>query len=300
MNTHNHLNFNTGIIGLFLMISIISTNQLFAQNKVLIIGIDGTRPDVLLKAKTPNLDNLWQNGAYSFSAQTDPLSWSGVCWTGMLTGVWKDKHKVIGNEYKNPNIKEYPHFFRLAKQQKPNLKTYSIVNWSPIHKILQANDATIAKSPSTDAAVTREVTRTLKNTDVDVLFLHLDNVDHAGHKYGYALDNKKYIRAIEKTDKKIGKIIRALKKRKEYEKENWLVLVSTDHGGSGKGHGEAIPEHTTIFYIASGKDVTKGEIKKQVNVIDVAVTALKHLGIEKKEDWNLDGNVSGLEYGIFQ
>ena len=74
-----------------------------------------------------------------------------------------------------------------------------------------------------------------------------------------------------------------------------MILISTDHGGSGKGHGENIPEHTTIFYIASGKDVEKGEIKKQVYVIDVAVTALKHLGIDTKEEWDLDGEVSGLK-----
>ncbi|MFD1614204.1 alkaline phosphatase family protein [Gelatiniphilus marinus] len=72
---------------------VFSFSEIKAQNKVLILGIDGCRPDALLAAKTPHLDNLWKNGAYSFKAKTDDLSWSGVCWTGMLTGVWKDKHK---------------------------------------------------------------------------------------------------------------------------------------------------------------------------------------------------------------
>lgn len=281
-----------------LLISLIvafSIGEIKAQNKVLILGIDGCRPDALLAAKTPSLDNLWQNGAYSFNAKTDDLSWSGVCWTGMLTGVWKDKHKVMGNQYLNPNIKEYPHFFNLAKQQKPELRTYSIANWSPVHKILQDNDATVVKEKLTDGLVTKSVTKTLKREDVDVMFVHLDNVDHAGHEYGYATDNLEYIKSIEKTDKKIGKIVKALKKRKNYANENWLILVSTDHGGSGNNHGEAIPEHTTIFYIASGKDVQQGEIKKQVYVIDVAVTALKHLNIKIEDEWNLDGEVSGLK-----
>ncbi|WP_418603282.1 alkaline phosphatase family protein [Hwangdonia sp.] len=272
-----------------------SFTEIKAQNKVLILGIDGCRPDALLAAKTPYLDNLWKNGAYSFKAKTDDLSWSGVCWTGMLTGVWKDKHKVMGNQYLNPNIAEYPHFFNLAKQQQPDLRTYSIANWSPVHKILQDNDATVVKHKLTDGLVTRSVVKTLKKEDVDVMFVHLDNVDHAGHKYGYAIDNSKYIESIEKTDKKIGRIVKALQKRKNYDNENWLILVSTDHGGSGTNHGKAIPEHTTIFYIASGKDVEKGEIKKQVYVIDVAVTALKHLNIDLMEAWNLDGSVSGLK-----
>lgn len=294
-NRINIFKMKLNVIFLFL-ISILFCGQLKAQNKVLIIGIDGTRPDALLTAKTKNLDDLWRKGAYSFKAKTDELSWSGVCWTGMLTGVWKEKHKVFSNGYKNPNIKEYPHFFRLAKSQYPNLITYSVANWKPVHTILQENDANDAIHRITDAGVTSKVAKILKNKDLDVLFVHLDNVDHAGHKHGYAPDNAKYIKSLETTDKKVGKIIKALKKRKNYENENWLILVSTDHGGSEKGHGKDIPEHTTIFYIASGLDVRKGEIKKQVNVIDVAVTALKHLNVDIKKEWNLDGKVAGLKF----
>lgn len=277
------------------LVAVFSLWEIKAQNKVLILGIDGCRPDALLEAKTPSLDNLWQNGAYSFKAKTDDLSWSGVCWTGMLTGVWSDKHNVTGNQYSNPNIKEYPHFFKRVKEERPDLKTYSVVNWEPIHTILPENDAFAVKHRFLDCLVTSKASKILKREDVDALFVQFDNVDHAGHKTGFSPTNKKYLKSIEKTDKKIGKILKALEKRKNYHNENWLVIVSTDHGGSGTNHGESTPEHTTIFYIASGKDVEKGEIKKQVNVIDVAVTALKHLDIEVKNEWKLDGKVSGLK-----
>ena len=33
------------------------------ENKVLIIGVDGSRPDAILKANTPNIDSLWKNGS---------------------------------------------------------------------------------------------------------------------------------------------------------------------------------------------------------------------------------------------
>ena len=89
-------------------------------------------------------------------------------------------------------------------------------------------------------------------------------------------------------------MISALKSRENYLDENWLILISTDHGGSNYGHGKDIPEHTTIFYIANGKYVQQGELKKQVNIIDVAVTAMQHLGIKMEEEWKLDGNVAGL------
>lgn len=287
------LKFNYSL--LLSLIIAFSFGEIQAQNKVIILGIDGCRPDALLAAHTPNLDALWKDGAYTFKSKTDDLSWSGVCWTSMLTGVWKDKHNVYSNDYKNPNVAEYPHFFNLAKQQKPNMRTYSIANWAPIHKILQDGDATVMKHEETDDLVTRSAIKALETEDVDVMFVHLDDVDHAGHASGYALHNPEYLEAIELSDIRIGKIMRALKGRKNYANENWLILVSTDHGGSGTNHGEAIPEHTTTFYIASGNDVKKGEIDKQVYITDIAVTALKHLNIDPKEEWKLDGHVSGLK-----
>lgn len=271
------------------------TLNLNAQNKVLIIGIDGVRPDCLLKAKTPNLDKLWQNGAYSFSVKTDPISSSGICWTSMLTGVWHEKHNVLDNDYTNPNLAAYPHFYHRVKEQKPDLKLFSVVNWSPVHKILQNGDADFANNYLSDEKVTDRVTDLLLNENPDAMFVQLDEVDHAGHEFVYSVNSEKYLAAIEKADTLVGKMISAIQSRKTYTSENWLVLVSTDHGGSEKGHGKDIPEHTTIFYIANGKNVKKGDIKQEVNVIDVAVTAMKHLGIDIKENWNLDGKVVGLQ-----
>lgn len=266
----------------------------YKENKVLIIGIDGCRPDALLAADTPNLDALWKNGAYSFKARTDELSSSGPCWTAMLTGVWHLKHKVISNDYLQPDLKNYPHFFHRVREEKPDLNSYSLANWGPIHKILQEGDATYYSSATNDARVAREVADILEKEDVDVMFVQLDEVDGAGHRHDYSADSEKYLEAIERNDRQVGMMVRALEQRLNLEKENWLILVSTDHGGSNYGHGKNIPEHTTVFYIASGKSVTKGEIEGDVGVVDVTVTALQHLGIPAKPSWYLDGRVSGL------
>jgi predicted AlkP superfamily pyrophosphatase or phosphodiesterase len=266
-----------------------------AEKKVLIIGIDGCRPDALLKAETRNLDILWQNGAYSFDAMTDEISSSGPSWTAMLTGVWHDKHNVVSNQYEDPNLEAFPHFFRRIREEKPELKTFSVVNWGPIHKILGEQEANHASSPSNDNRVAVMASRLLKHEDVDVLFVQLDHVDHAGHTHDFSPDSKKYLRAIEKADRQVGRMIDALEKRKNLDRENWLILVSTDHGGSEFGHGKNTPEHRTIFFIAAGKDASRGEIRGEVNVVDVAANALVHLGIPLRDDWNLDGKPSGLK-----
>lgn len=279
------------ILMLFAGISTISIGQ---NKKVLIIGIDGCKPDVLEKAETPAIQKLMDNGAWTYKAKTDPISSSGICWTSMLTGVWHDKHNVVSNEYKNPNMEEFPHFFKRIKEFDPELKTYSLSNWSPLHKILQEGDADVIKGGGPDDRVTMNVVNVLKNEDPDVVFVQLDQVDGAGHKFDYKYESKDYVKAVQKADKQVGEMHAAIRSRKNYTQEDWLILVSTDHGGSDFGHGKDIPEHTTIFYIASGTNTKKGELK-EANVTDVCITAMKHLGLEIKKEWNLDGQVRGLK-----
>ncbi len=282
------------LLGLLCVVVLEGLAQDGMSKRVLIIGIDGCRPDALLAAQTPNMDALWKDGAYTFKARTDEISSSGPAWSAMLTGVWHQKHNVLNNEYEDPDLEHYPHFFHRARQEKPELKTYSIATWGPIHKILQEGDATYTDSKLTDARVAKNVSSILKSKEVDVMFVQLDQVDGAGHKHDYSVDSPKYLEAIEKADRQVGRMVSALKKRPSIEKENWLIILSADHGGSNYGHGKNIPEHTTVFFIASGTNAKKGEITKEVGVVDVAVTAMYHLGIPAKESWDLDGSVSGL------
>lgn len=289
---------NLMIGGWLLAILCLSSFESSAQegkiNKVLIIGIDGCRPDALLVANTPNMDRLWKEGAYAFNARTDEISSSGPAWSAMLTGVWHQKHQVMNNEYEEPDLEHYPHFFHRIRQEKPELKTYSVTNWGPIHKILQEGDATYKSSMLNDARVSKKVASLLKKKDVDVMFVQLDEVDGAGHRNDYSINSPLYLEAIEKIDKEVGTMVSALEKRPGIVEENWLIILSADHGGSNFGHGKNIPEHTTVFYIASGKSVVKGEIEQEVGVVDVAVTALYQVGIPAKKAWNLDGRVVGL------
>lgn len=282
------------LIALLCLVSMDSTAQDGRVNKVLIIGIDGCRPDALLAAETPNMDGLWKNGAYTFRARTDEISSSGPAWSAMLIGVWHQKHNILNNDYEDPDLENYPHFFHRIRQEKPGLKTYSVATWGPIHSILQEGDATFTSSKLSDALVAEEVASILVSKEVDAMFVQLDEVDGAGHRHDYTVESKKYLKAIERSDAQVGTIVSALEKRSTIKEENWLIILSADHGGSDFGHGKNIPEHTTVFYIASGKSSVKGEIQQDVGVVDVAVTALYHLGIPAKEEWDLDGRVAGL------
>src|SRR4051794_3262208 len=67
------------------------------RRKILIIGMDGLRPDALLAAHIPNLRGLIAHGTFAANASADSITRSGPGWAGVFTGVWHDKNGVRSN-----------------------------------------------------------------------------------------------------------------------------------------------------------------------------------------------------------
>jgi len=261
--------------------------------KVLMIGIDGCRPDALLAADTPCMDRLVADGALSVQAQTCAVTSSGPSWSSLLTGTWPRKHGVQDNSFEGARFERYPHVFVRAKAVRPELVTGSLVHWAPIHERIVAG-ADLSRACGSAQEVEDEAVRLLKEGDPDFLFLHLDDVDHAGHESGYSVAVPAYLEAIAQADRHVGAVLSAVRERPRYEEEDWLILVTTDHGGSGTSHGQDIPEHRTIFLIVSGPSASHGTIEPAPRIVDAAATALAHLGIDPDPSWELDGQPVAL------
>ncbi len=241
------------LLGLLFFFGIPSLNAQQSP-KVLIIGIDGCKPDALQVAATPNIDQLITNATYSYESLTEAQTWSGVGWSGMLTGVWKAKHGVSDNSFNGSNFANYPHFFNHLDACDPDLVTASIVNWNPINtQIVDLVDYEL--NVGTDLAVRQEAINYLENNDPDVLFLHFDNVDHAGHSYGFSPTISQYTEVIEEADTHVGAVVAAVENRANYANENWIIIVSTDHGGTNAGHGGSSIDERQIFTIFSGNAI---------------------------------------------
>ncbi len=269
-----------------LLLFLASTIILSAQNnrKTLIIGIDGVRGDAAIAANTPNMDALAANGITSYEAQTLPVTYSGPGWSTILTGVWMDKHGVRDNVFIPNNLIEYPHFFQYVKSANPDLYTASIVHWSPINILIAPLTQTDAlETYDSDAAVRDACINLLNNEDPDITFIHLDDVDHAGHSSGFSPSNLEYLEAIETIDNHVGQIMTALENRPNYSNEEWLIILCTDHGGIGTGHGCNEAACQDIFYVASSNLINNEVIEK--TIVDINMTNII----------NLDGNDSYIE-----
>lgn len=263
------------------------------RRKTIIIGLDGVRPDALAAASTPHIDALIAGGAYTPTAQTCAITVSGPAWTSLLTGVEPEKHGVVDNSFDGARYDRYPTVFDRVRAHIPHARTASVVNWGPINdSIIREADTLISVKP--DELVADAVVELLHDDDPDLVFVQLDQPDAAGHSHTYSPESPGYLRQLSETDGHVGRIVGAVRNRPTYADEDWLVIVTTDHGGSERGHGKDIPEHRTVFVLLEGPSVQAGSLDGGVNIADVGVTALVHLGVPVEPSWEMDGRVVAL------
>lgn len=231
--------------------------------KVLFIGIDGCRADVMMSTPTPNIQNLISQSIYSIDGLCAATTWSGNGWSTMLTGVWHTKHNVQDNNFTSPNYVNYPDFLTRAETYNPALRTISLAHWSPINdKIIQTAD--VKSNLATDLAVKNAAVTALQNDNPDILFVDFDDVDHAGHSYGFSSTVSQYVNSIKTTDSYIGEIVTAMKNRPSYNNEDWLVVLTTDHGAIESSHGGGNLTERNIFTVYSNPGFTPQQISKTI------------------------------------
>ena len=283
-----------------------------SARKVLFIGIDGVRSDALRVAHTPYLDGLIRAGAFAYDTQilgeryrlNDTVSAPGFA--SILTGVWADKHGVHGSTFEGVNVARYPTFLTRLKQARPDVKTAAFVSWPSLaQQVIRTADLLTVFGPTPSStralAADREVAeaarRHLLEGDPDALFVYWALPDVVGHERVFHRSVRDYRRAIETVDSLAGTLLRAIWARKGFRYEDWLVLVTSDHGGKGTHHrnGQHDRDVLTVFLIVSGPAAQPGRIRPPTYIVDPAATALSHLGVELEPAWGLDGRVVGLK-----
>ena len=194
-----------------------AAHPLFSQDaRVLIIGLDGLRSDCLEAAETPALDGLIENGVFSPDALNNDITYSGPGWSAMVCGAWSDAHGVTNNDFTGSNYATYPSFLDRLETINPELNTYSICHWSPINDYIQGDVVDESINTTSDQAVADAAGAILGGGNPHAMFLHFDDVDLAGHSYGFSPNVPAYIDAIETVDAHVAEVLSALTSRPNY------------------------------------------------------------------------------------
>ncbi len=264
--------------------------------------VDGWRPDVITVADTPTIDGLWARSAYSLEARVEDTTISGSGQSTFVTGVHRDKHGVDDNSFSGANYEEYPYWFRLLDEAAPELQTAAYHTWRPMYETALGGDDGADwvyywdyGDDDGDARTTTQLQLDVLTQDLDAIVWMLSDLDTNGHAHGFSPAVVEYVDAMELIDDQIGLVLEALKSRPSYLEEDWMIIVSTDHAGSGRGHGDNVPEHRLVPLFIHGGDAVPGPIWPAPNTVSIVPTALAHLGVAVEADWGLDGTAVGFE-----
>jgi predicted AlkP superfamily pyrophosphatase or phosphodiesterase len=248
---------------------------------VIVISIDGLRPDAIAKFKATTLERLMREGRYSLNAHTIDMSITLPSHTSMLTGVNSDKHGVTWNSdrtdlgyTKAPTIFGFAHdagfttaaFFGKAKfsaLQLPGTLDFSMRQHGELGM------------PWGSARTTGYVHDYLHRANPNLLFVHLGETDFVGHQLGWM--GRTYGQAVRGADLAVSHIIDDATRR--FGEGNFTVIVTADHGGHNHTHGTTRPVDTTIPWIVWGQGVQRGDTLTGIRTMDTAATALWMLGI---------------------
>lgn len=243
--------------------------------RVLIMSVDGLRPDALSVERTPNIISLAAQGAYTWTARTihPPSTLPGHA--SMLTGYDVIQHGVSWNDY-------YPEMgyikttslFELAHDS--GMSTSMFVAREKMQHIALPGSVDNFILVSGDYTEIRKKAIEYIEPGFGVMFIHLRGMDKAGHTYGWM--GEEYLAMAANVDDEVAFVMDAL--RQADLERSTLVFLTADHGGHGKNHMTGLAADMTIPWVIAGPGVNPTQnLISEVRVYDTAATAAWALGL---------------------
>jgi len=253
-----------------------------ASRNVLVVGVDGLDGVELLDIRAPVMEGLMQRGMWTYAATTQltGATSSGPGWTSILTGVETSVHGVTSNGGYDGRDTDYPSFLYRAKHEL-GLGTAASIQWSDIWDILES-DAYDASGNGDMVDVATTMAGLLRSGLYSTHFIHLDDVDGAGHSVGYLASEQVYHDAVLVADALIGELLDAILERPNIAGEHWLVIVTSDHGGDQWGsHGTMSEDYQTIPLIIAAPGLGSTRLHDGAGShLDVHPTVIDFLGLD--------------------
>lgn len=248
--------------------------------RVLIVSIDGLRPDAIDMAPMPTLQGLMKVGAYSLTAQTIFPSSTLPSHASMLTGLCPSAHGVTWNSYLPENgFAEGTGLFNLAHAA--GLRTIMIVGKEKLRQVTEpANTDVFQWVNDLDPIIAKRAAQLIPD-GFGVLFVHFPDPDLDGHNYGWMSYPQLF--TLRRTDQALQTLLTALDKADM--RANTLIIVTADHGGHNTSHGFDIPLDMTIPWVVVGPGIQPKALTSPINTTDTAATAAWALGLPLPPEW---------------
>src|SRR2546423_413773 len=259
---------------------------------VVVLGCDGFGSIGFTPSNTPVLHRLMREGAWTLHARGVLPTVSSPNWASMIMGAGSMQHGITSNDWETNKFEIapiavgsagiFPTIFGVIREQKPRAAIACVHDWDGFGRLLEPKAPDLLENVKGSPATAKRAIEVLKERRPTFMFIHFDDVDHAGHHFGWK--SPEYFQAVEQVDGLIGNVIAAVDEtglRKET-----LVIMTADHGGKGKSHGDATMEEIEIPLILNGPGIVAGrELKSFINTYDLAPTIAWVFGLHPPDCW---------------
>jgi predicted AlkP superfamily pyrophosphatase or phosphodiesterase len=279
-----------------------------ATPKAIFVILDGIPADVIERTATPYLDEISGEHGYTRTYTggikgevSESLTISATGYNNLLTGTWSNKHNVLSNDINNPNY-DYWDIFRIAKAHNPALHTAIFSTWTDNRTKLLGDGLEQAGGKkfnysfdgfeldeeefphdlkslyirNIDEHVTAGAVRYISDVGPDLSWVYLQYTDDIGHWFG---DSPELTAAVQLMDDRVGRIWRAVQNRSKETGEDWLMIVTTDHGrdaASGRHHGDQSDRERTTW-MATNSDRLNARYAQLPAAVDLLPSLASHL-----------------------
>jgi 2,3-bisphosphoglycerate-independent phosphoglycerate mutase len=217
---------------------------------VLFLGLDGLGSRNLARAKTPNIDFIKNNGAWTSEVSIDPNSnGSGPNWVGMLSGHDSTTSDIVDHSCKKP---KYPTVIDQLMQAN---KTVAVsTQWHKVKCFI--NNVTYYQDEKRTLTDIPRLINTV-HRGYSFIFIHVDNLDFLGHRVSGGSNT--YTKEVEKVDNDyVGPLLDYVKHTDDY-----TLLIASDHGHelTSKDH-----SNDAVSFFMYGKGIQRGKLQPMKNV----------------------------------
>jgi predicted AlkP superfamily pyrophosphatase or phosphodiesterase len=241
------------------------------KTKILLVGIDGLILNkALASGRAPTLSSLKESGHFTELTMSAPTL-SGPGWSTLLTGSTHAEHAVRDNWFSGHKLLVRPDFLSRAFYQDQSTTTFAAAGWPPLvdpsgvgpviherreqaragqHRVISRDGETYGYQ-KVDAEIAHIALFAMEKYAPDVSFVYFCDADEAGHAHGVI--GNEYLDAIARVDAHLTRLYQALNARVEKMKEEWLLVLTTDHGHVDQGgHGGDTAQELASFVIGVG------------------------------------------------
>ena len=250
------------------------------NEKVILICVDGMRPDGFLACGNPYIHHMMEKSYYTLDGQTVLPPVTLPAHMSLFHSTTPQRHGITTNTYV-PMVRPMNSLFDQLRYAKKVSAMY--YGWEPLRDIAKPRALKYAEyintymEESVDTALTDSALDRIRKSKPDFVFLYMVETDEkGGHDNGWMTEA--YLNRISIAIDNVKRVIEACG-------DEYTVIVTADHGGHDRTHGMDIPEDTTIPTFYFGKHFEAGKRFSGGSILDIAPTIAKIMDVMPAEEW---------------